>query len=486
MRETLKRFARLTAGYSLVTLLGPLFTIFLTPLYTRVLAPADYGVVDVALTLASFCSILAVLGLDQALSAYFFDRDTPEHPRNLVTTAILSTLALGSVFGLILMGLAQPLATLLFDDPGRVYLLYFLAVHIMASPIIAIVTAALRLRMGIRRVNALALASLLATVSINVIMVLILRLKATGIVAGTALASTLVAGLALGLAWQPLRGRFDWTLARPLWRTGAGLVLGAVSWSLLASADRIILTQYVSLNDLGLYSIANKLATMAYVLISAGWNAWWPIALEMAPQPDAPRQYARMAELFLAASMWLTLAIGGFAPEILALFTRTVYVPAAPYALVLLMYYGPLSFLGSNFQIGLYARKQTHWVSLAFMVAALVNVGLNLLWDGLWGVWGAVAATIVGIVAWLVCLYLPSQRALPIRYAWGKMSLLMVVYLGLVGAFLFAPVFNQFAVKVGVLALFPLVVVGVGTVSKREISLGLQGMWRRLARFGTP
>jgi len=45
LRQTLARVIRLTAGYSLVTLLGPVFTVVLTPLYTRLLVPADYGVV---------------------------------------------------------------------------------------------------------------------------------------------------------------------------------------------------------------------------------------------------------------------------------------------------------------------------------------------------------------------------------------------------------------------------------------------------------
>jgi O-antigen/teichoic acid export membrane protein len=222
---------------------------------------------------------------------------------------------------------------------------------------------------------------------------------------------------------------------------------------------------------------------MAYVILSAGWNAWWPMALEMTNKPDAARQYARMAELFLAAALWLTLGIGLFAPEILAWFTRAVYVPAAPYALILLIYYGPLSFLGSNFQIGLYARKQTHWISIAFIVAAMVNVGLNLLWDRAWGVWGAVAATIVAIVAWLVCLYLPSQRALPIQYAWGKMGRLALIYSGVVGAFLLVPGFNHLLLKISVLALFPLAIIGTGIVSRRELNLGWQGVWQRLAQW---
>lgn len=107
MRATLTRLARMTASYSLVTLLGPLFTVVLTPLYTRVLSPADYGVVDVALTLSMLLNLLATLGLDQALSAHFFDGESA-YQRNLVTTAVLCVGGTGLLFGASLAGLAMP------------------------------------------------------------------------------------------------------------------------------------------------------------------------------------------------------------------------------------------------------------------------------------------------------------------------------------------------------------------------------------------
>ena len=46
------------------TLAGPLFTLLLTPIYTRVLAVADYGTVD---TLTMFGTVLFLLGASVAM-----------------------------------------------------------------------------------------------------------------------------------------------------------------------------------------------------------------------------------------------------------------------------------------------------------------------------------------------------------------------------------------------------------------------------------
>lgn len=85
MRSTLKHLVKLTAGYSPVTLIGPLSLIFLTPLYTRVLTPADYGVVDVVLTMVTLITTVVNLGLDQALNAFFYDGDL-NYQKKLVTS----------------------------------------------------------------------------------------------------------------------------------------------------------------------------------------------------------------------------------------------------------------------------------------------------------------------------------------------------------------------------------------------------------------
>ncbi|MGH2524738.1 MAG: lipopolysaccharide biosynthesis protein, partial [Anaerolineales bacterium] len=197
MRQTLKRFARLTAGYSLVALVGPLFTIFLTPLYTRALAPADYGVVEVAISLSAFVNAFVVFGMDQALSAHFFDGDAT-HQRRLVTTALVSVVGLGLLASLGLLATALPLAQFLFEDPGRRYILYLLAINSITAPVYTVILAGLRLQMGVRRVNLLALAFLAATITSNVVMVLGLRFKATGVIAANVIANVFACGLGLG------------------------------------------------------------------------------------------------------------------------------------------------------------------------------------------------------------------------------------------------------------------------------------------------
>jgi O-antigen/teichoic acid export membrane protein len=481
LRQTLARVIRLTAGYSLVTLLGPVFTVLLTPLYTRVLVPADYGVVEAATTLAAFVNTLVLFSFDQALSAHYFDGDDQQR-RSLVTSAVLvsGTLGLLAAGGLLLF--AEPLAVLLFKDPARRLLIDLLAVEALATPLYTLLLTALRLQTNVRRVNAVALTFLLATVASNVVLILGLHYRATGVVAANTLATVLACGLGLALALPLLRGRFSPSLARALLRTGLSLLPGAFSFLVLAGIDRVMLTQYVSQTDLGLYSIANKLASLLFVALSAAWYAWWPLALEMGTQPTAPLQYARMLEYFTAAGMFLGLGLGLLAPEILALATRTLYVPAAPYALVLMAYYGPLGFAASSFFIGLYISKRTHWISLGYIVAGAVNVILNLWLDTAWGVWGAVWATVGASLVLVIIAYISGQAALKVPYRLGRLLALSAVYAGAVALDLSVPAAATLAGRAALLAAMGAAVLALGIVTPRQLLDGWQTLRRALGQ----
>jgi O-antigen/teichoic acid export membrane protein len=475
MRETLKRLAKLTAGYSLVTLIGPLFTILLTPLYTRVLTPADYGVYEAAIAFSAITNIIVMMGFDLALTAMFF-RGDERYQRNLVTTALVLIISFGTVGAVLLIALAEPIASFLYNDPSLAPIVYLIAANAIFQPIYALSAATLKLRMGIRRVNALGLTFLLATIVSNVLLVLVLQMKAPGIVAANVLAGFVGAVTGILLLWRPLRGQFTPSLVRPLMTAGLGLLPGTLSFLILSVIDRIMLTQFVSQTDLGLYSIANKITSMVYVLISAAWTAWWPLAMEMADKPDAPRQYARMLEYFVCGAMLLGLTIGLFAPEILAVFTREAYVPAAPYVLGLMIYSGPLGMLTSSLAVSVYARKQLHWVSVAYIAAAATNIVLNLILCPLYGVWGAVIATVLAGALLSGLMFIFGRRLLFIPARFGRLAIVGAVYLLFTIVVIVLPSFPSIAIRLLAIAALAGAILFAGIVDRKQLALGVQAI----------
>jgi O-antigen/teichoic acid export membrane protein len=249
---------------------------------------------------------------------------------------------------------------------------------------------------------------------------------------------------------------------------------------LLLSADRIMLTQFVPPSALGLYSIANKLATMMSVLSNAAWSAWWPMALEMGHRPDAPRQYARMFEYFSTGTMRLALIIGLSAADVLAVFTRTNCVPAAPYTLALLIYFGLCSSIFSSMQIVLYTHKRTRYISLLVFIGAAVNIALNLILDPPLGVWGAVWATVLAGVVIDIAAYAIAQRISPVPYHLPRFLSLVAIYLLIVGVALLNPRLGATVVyKVNAPLILMLSILATGVITWRQLDSASQSVKAR-------
>ena len=59
--------------YGLASILSRGLAIFLLPIYTRVLSPADYGVYDLLVTLVALANLVVALEVSQGLARYWAD-----------------------------------------------------------------------------------------------------------------------------------------------------------------------------------------------------------------------------------------------------------------------------------------------------------------------------------------------------------------------------------------------------------------------------
>jgi O-antigen/teichoic acid export membrane protein len=428
----LRRLARTTAGYSLSTLAGPLFTLLLTPVYTRVLAVADYGAVDTLTMLGTALFLISTLGIAPALTALYYDpQRVGEQPR-LVASALWAAALWATALGAIVVLAAEPLSRLALARSDLAGLTRLVGFGLPFAAISAVQATVLRLRFAVGRSNALALGTILASAAANVLFVLVLRWGAAGVI--TAMMATNIAGgvAALLLAPASLRARPRPDLMAAVVRGGLPLLpAGIASWALLY-ADRLFLVRAVSLEEIGVYAIGVKLAAILGVLIEPFKSAWGPLSLSIQQQPDAPATYARVLTYYCAAAFGLALGLSLFAHEVLLVFTTPAYAGAADYVWLLVL--GPVaSGALTTVSVGLFLAKRLGRIAWSAGAAALANTLLNLLLIPPLGALGAAIATALGYAASPLLAAALAQRAHPLPFRWSRVALVAAVYLALVG-----------------------------------------------------
>ncbi|MBE2238300.1 MAG: oligosaccharide flippase family protein [Caldilineaceae bacterium] len=471
MRDLLKRLTRMVIGYGAVQWAGPFLSLIFTPIITRALTPADYGVADYLLTMVSALSTLALIALPQALLTHFNDQpETLAWQRAVVGSAYTIAATSGLIFGVLLFLFAPTLTLYLpilgpYTDLVRLIAITFVF-GLTGSILTTASQAALRVRWGM----VYSLASIVGTVAGNIFFIVVLRLGVTGMIL-----TPIVTGVAVWVAGMMLArgliGRPSPAVASILLRSGLVLLPTMMAAWVLQVSDRLFLGQYVTETQLGYYAIANRMASLVGVAMTPIYAAWQPLALAVQNQAGAMERYVAMSRYLIATVLMVGLAIGLYATEILMVLTRPAYLPAAPYV-GFLAYIYVFSGFGAVFTIGAMMGKKLGAISVAVVVGAVTNIALNLLLIPRFGIWGATTATVIGYAVPQVVLFGWLARHYPIPYPIGRlMAGLGIQFILQMGGLLVPAIFFpiRILIKLGILAILPLSFVILNIITQNEI-----------------
>jgi len=488
MRTSLKRLIQMAAGYGIVQWLGPLISFVMTPILTRILAPADYGIAEYILTINSAAGTVALLGVPQALMAHFNDRRDVIWYRTITGSSLALTVPLSLAAGLAIFWGAPFIAQSALHSQEYAPLFRLIGatgvLGVFGTVLVTASQSALRVRWGM----AFSLTTILCTLAGNLAFIVWLRMGVTGMLLTPIATGIAVSFLALVLA-RSLVGAPQWPVMKRLLRSGLVLLPVAVSTWALQMLDRLFLINYVTPTELGYYTIAYKISGLVYILLAPLFSAWTPLALAMQDEPFARERFASMSRYFVGIALAAVLGMSLFSTEVLTILTRPAYLPAAPYAGVL-SYIHVISGLGVLLAASALISKQLVALSWLVVVGALVNLALNFALIPTFKIWGATWATIIGVAVPQVLLYLWLQRRYPIPYPLGKLARALLAQATILAVGLLLPPMAwapRLAIKIGLFLLLPAAYVLLGIITPHEMQQGglfirhrlrLAGPWR--------
>lgn len=366
----------------------------------RLIAPNEFGVFAVALTVWTILSTLAEFGLNSALvRAADFDRRAP----TVATLGLASSVLLGGA-----MVLGAPLIAASFTSPESAGPIRVMAISVVIFGFSTVQLA--RLVRDFRQgtlfvVNAAALLASTGTL-------IVLALDGWGAMAlavGQIVSQVVMVAGHFIATRRPLRLGFDPAVARevgafclPL--AGANLL----SW-LLLSVDNVVVARVLSPTELGLYMLAFNVSSWP---MSALGQAVRSVALPAFAQVGGVERWSRALSTIIAPLWAVALLVGvGLAtlaqPVIVLLYGDRWSAAAA--ALAGLGLFGAVRVLFDLFATALIALGSTRAVlvvQVIWFVVMIPAMYAGVLWFGLAGAgWSHLAiAVVVVLPAYLVCL----------------------------------------------------------------------------------
>ena len=223
------------------------------------------------------------------------------------------------------------------------------------------------------------------------------------------------------LSWRIFREtgiHFDLTKLRPMLSYGLFFVPVGLASFVLNFADRYFLRAYSTLEEVGLYALAYKIAMIVTMLVAVPFNqVWHSYLFEIRNQPNAKDVYAKVATYFSDRPDRRCARPGRALERDHQVMAAPSYLPAHTVLPILLV--AMVFFCSDNvLQVGLWLTGKSGQLSTIKWVAAIANLGLNAALIPTLGMRGAAFSTLVSFAVSALLILARAQRVywIPFEY----------------------------------------------------------------------
>lgn len=436
----IRALAKESLVYGISSLASRFLNFLLVPFYTHVMAPGDFGVMNLVLIVIAFMNVITQAGFDAAYLRLGADAEGDARKR-LFASAFLGQAAIAALLTAALALLAGPVGSLMAVPEGDLGLFRYAAAILLVDTLCVVPMAHLRLTHKALLFASIRMANVLVNIGANLILVLWLRQGLAGVFQAYLAASLSTLLLCLPVLSANVRAAMDRAALRELLRFGLPLIPAGLWFILIEMAGRLVISRlgqddierlypgrgYDTLALLGIFSAALKLGVFGMLLVQMYRMAWTPFFLKHQKDADGPQLFSRILLLLLVG-------VGYASVTVMAALDWLVAIPVAGRPVIHEAYWAGLAIVPGvllayaceawsvHFQLGIYIAKDTRYLIFTNAVGALVAVGGNLLLVPVLGLWGAAVSACACYLAIATLVTRRSQRHYPIPIPVGRLA----------------------------------------------------------------
>lgn len=402
---------------------------FMVPLYTNVLVPAEYGEIDLILSVAGVISPFLACGIHEGIMRFSLDKGAD---RKLVLSIGMRVFSISSIILLTIC----PVLRLIPIISDEIWFLYF---YCFLNEMMTIFLCYIRGKDDVKLYAFLGFISAFLTALLNIIFLLVLHWGVFGYKASMLLSPVITTLLAviLGKLYTDFSlCKWNKSLAKEMMQYSIILIPNAILWWCINASDRFFVSYMCGTAENGIYAVAYKIPTLLNTVASIFMQAWQMSAIkehEEGEKTDFSNHIYSMLTFFMA---FVTLGLILINRFVLSIYVGVEYQSAWIYSPVLMIAFfaGSLGTFWGSFYI---ASKNMKRYLYSAMAGAVVNIVLNLSLIYIMGTIGAAIATLVSYFVVLVVRALGIQKQVNIKFINKPLnSAFICLLIGLVAAYL--------------------------------------------------
>lgn len=421
-----KELAKNTAIISIGKISTQMISFLLLPLYTAVLSTEEYGVVDLVVTYVHLLLPICTLQLEQSIFRFVLDKRKDEQEKKRIFSEIF-TLA---IIAIVLFSVIYIVISPLIHSEFKYYLLINLIANIYGQLM-------LQSARGLGKNAAYAVGSFISAagqVALNIVFVLILRWGPRGMFISMFLAF-LGCGTYILISTKSYKYIRIVKLSKesitPYLKYSLPLIPNTISWWILNASDRTIILKFLGISANGIYSAANKFSGI-YTTIFNIFNLSWTesVALHL-NEKDSSDDFSKLQDSLIKFFGCMFLGLTAVMPLVFKILVNERY-NAAYYQIPPLLMGAFFSAMAGFVSAYYVAAKMTSVIAKMTMLAAGLNIVINLLLVKQFGLYAASFSTLISYFVIFLLRYVDVRKRFKVfisrKMAISLMVMTMVVW----------------------------------------------------------
>lgn len=380
---------------------------FLVPIYTKVLIPSEFGVVDLLYTICSFVFPLITFNISDAILRFSLDTDSNEKD--------ISNIAIFSIFLSVVLGLlCFPIFSFFPSFKSYSFLFYLYLVTLSACQILLV-----NLK-GQEKLKLFSLGNILYTFLVaifNILFLVFFKFGINGYFIAYILANFIISiySIYFGNIFKAIKDfKFNKKLYILMIKYSVILIPSSFMWWIMNFADRVMVTKYSGLHQNGIYGISYKLPTLLSTIASIFTQAWLFSAIKEKGTSDEEKYTNDIFNILyvftLISSFFIILILKPF----FKVYVDSEYFVAWQYVPILIVGYIYLTlatFISTSYNV----NKDSKGYLFSSIIGAIINIILNFILIPLYGVFGAAVATSVSYIAVFIYRIIDTSKYVKIN-----------------------------------------------------------------------
>lgn len=399
-----------------------MISFFLLPLYTYKFTTTEYGIVDLFNTIIACVLPILTLQIEQALFRFLIDnRDSEDGKTKLISsTAVLFVIQ--TMIYSVLFYIIQPFIHSEYK--------YFLLINVIANMLSSLM---LQVARGLGHNKEYSIGSAIVasfTVILNVLFIVVLDLRVEGMLLAS-FVSNMLAGIYILFANKTYKyinlKAFNFKIIKAMLKYSILLIPNAISWWIINVSDRTIITGLLSVGANGIYAAANKFSGMyinAYNIFNIAWTESAAVNID---DKDRDQYFTNIINTGFKVFACFALIIISATPFIFPILINAKFIEA--YNQI------PLLMISSLFNVGVglvsviyVAKKRSFDISKTSVLAAVINIVVNLLFIKHIGLYAASVSTIVAYLSMFIYRTIDSKKYVNFKIDVQMMLVLAIAF----------------------------------------------------------